>query len=332
MERIEHTSQGNRARLRHPLPMPDPEQRRLAVSRQPDVLGWLSIGLGVAQLVAPRKVARLVGVDEESEASRLALRAIGLRELACGMGLLSHSRATLWAGARVAGDVVDLALLGSALDARRSNRGRLFAAAAGVAAIAVVDAAMARAARRELRDLAAEGIAVQQSVTISCSPHEVYAFFRRLENLPTFMSHLESIRSEGKHSHWRARGPWGTSVEWDAEVIEEVPDERIAWRSLAGARVPNQGRVQFRPAPGGGATEVQVELRYDPPAGRLGAAFAKLFGSEPAQQISSDLRRLKQVLETGEVLHSDASIHRGLHPARPVERPRELLEQKVVLR
>jgi uncharacterized membrane protein len=332
MELIEHTSQGNRARLSHPLPMPDPRQRRIVVSRRPDALGWLSIGLGVAQLVAPRQVARLVGIDEESDTNRLALRAIGLRELACGMGLLSHSRAALWAGVRVAGDLMDLALLGSALDARRSDRGHLLAAAAGVAAIGVIDAAMAGAARRELRDVTAEGIAVQQAITIACSPHEVYTFFRQLENLPSFMSHLESVRSEGKRSHWRARGPWGTSVEWDAEVIEEVPDERIAWRSLAGARIPNQGRVQFRPAPGAGATEVQVELRYDPPAGRLGAAFAKLFGAEPAQQISSDLRRLKQVLETGEVLHSDASIHRGMHPARPVERPRELLEQKVVAR
>jgi uncharacterized membrane protein len=81
--------------------------------------------------------------------------------------------------------------------------------------------------------------------------------------------------------------------------------------------VPNRGVVRFKPAPGGRGTELMVELKYDPPAGALGATIAKLFGEEPSQQIAGDLRRLKQVLETGSVVHSDASIHRGPHPARP---------------
>jgi uncharacterized membrane protein len=101
-------------------------------------------------------------------------------------------------------------------------------------------------------------------------------------------------------------------------VTLDQPGQRIAWRSVEGTtNVPNRGVVRFAPAPGDRGTEVEVELKYEPPVGALGAAVAKLFGEEPSQQIASDLRRLKQVLETGEVLHSDASIHPGLHPARP---------------
>jgi uncharacterized membrane protein len=96
-----------------------------------------------------------------------------------------------------------------------------------------------------------------------------------------------------------------------------IPARRRSWRSLLGSEVDNTGSVRFRPAPGGRGTEIRVELRYDPPGGKLGAKLAKLFGEAPEQQVASDLRRLKQVLETGEVVHSDASIHRGMHPARP---------------
>jgi hypothetical protein len=134
------------------------------------------------------------------------------------------------------------------------------------------------------------------------------------------MDHLESVRVTGdRQSHWVAKAPAGHTVEWDAETVEERTDELIAWRSLPGASVPNSGQVRFEPAVGGRGTEVHVELRYDPPGGKLGALVAKLFGEEPGQQVAGDLLRLKQVLETGEVLHSDASIHRGMHPAQPPE-------------
>src|SRR6185369_2661452 len=105
---------------------------------------------------------------------------------------------------------------------------------------------------------------------------------------------------------------------WDAEIVEDRPNELLSWRSVAGADVPNQGSVRFRPGPDD-TTELLVDLRYDPPAGAIGSSVARLFGAEPGQEISADLRRLKQVLETGEVLHSDASIHRGRHPARPAQ-------------
>ena len=115
------------------------------------------------------------------------------------------------------------------------------------------------------------------------------------------------------------RAPLGTTIEWTAEMVEDRPDELISWRSVEDSQVPNSGVVRFVRAPGDRGTEVHLDLSYDPPAGAIGATIAKLFGREPSQQVDGDLRRLKQVLETGEVVHSDSSIHRGPHPARPSE-------------
>lgn len=149
---------------------------------------------------------------------------------------------------------------------------------------------------------ATEGIEVQKSITIDKSPEEVYRFWRRFENLPRFMTHLKSVQSlDHRRSHWVAKAPLGTTAEWDAEITEERENEVIAWRALEGTRIPNRGSVRFRHAPGGRGTEVRVSLAYAPPMGKLGATFAKLFGEEPGQQLSEDLRRLKWLLETGEI-------------------------------
>jgi uncharacterized membrane protein len=132
------------------------------------------------------------------------------------------------------------------------------------------------------------------------------------------MAHLESVQVlDDRRSHWKAKAPAGTTVEWDAETIEDRPNELIAWRSLPDATVPNSGTVRFKDAPGDRGTEVLVQLSYQPPGGKVGALIAKLFGEEPKQQVKGDLRRFKQVMETGEIVHSDASIHRGPHPAYP---------------
>src|SRR5215212_6007393 len=134
------------------------------------------------------------------------------------------------------------------------------------------------------------------------------------------MAHLESVQVlENGRSRWKAKAPMGTNVEWEAETIEDRPNELISWRALPDSTVPNSGQVRFREAPGGRGTEVTVELQYQPPGGKLGSLIAKLFGEEPSQQVKGDLRRFKQVIELGEVVHSDASIHRGPHPAQPPE-------------
>jgi len=295
----------------------DAQTRTRRPEQQTNWLAWISLGLGLSELMAPRQVARWIGADADSDRTRLTILALGVRELTCGLGLLSRSRPAAWAWARVAGDVMDLAVIGGALQTGNADPARAAAAAAGVLGATHLDARTAIELQRRGHRPLAEGIAVEQSVTIRRPVKDVYEFFRDFANLPTFMSHLESVRVQDGRSHWCAKGPLGSRVEWHAEVMEDRPGELIAWRSLAGADVPNQGRVTFRTTPDGEDTEIVVDLRYDPPAGALGKAFAKAFGKEPAQQISADLRRLKQVLETGEVLHSDASIHPGMHPARP---------------
>jgi uncharacterized membrane protein len=142
------------------------------------------------------------------------------------------------------------------------------------------------------------GVKVEESVTINKSPEELYRFWRNFENLPRFMDHLESVKTSGANrSHWVAKGPAGSSVQWDAEIYNEKENELIAWRSLEGADVDNAGSVHFTPATGGGGTEVRVSLKYNPPGGIVGAAIAKLWGEEPAQQIREDLQRFKQVME-----------------------------------
>ncbi len=149
---------------------------------------------------------------------------------------------------------------------------------------------------------------VKASVTVNRSPHEAYRYWRDLANLPRFMQHLDSVQViSGTRSHWRSKAPIGRTVEWDAEIVADQPDEHIAWRSLEGANVANDGAVRFAPAPADRGTEVRVELRYDPPGGALGDRIAKLFGEHPDQQVRDDLRRFKQVLETGEVVRSAAT-------------------------
>lgn len=148
---------------------------------------------------------------------------------------------------------------------------------------------------------AAPGIEVERAITIMRPASEVYAFWRDFENLARFMSHLESVHVEGGgRSHWVAKGPAGSRVEWDALLTEEEPERRLAWRSVDGSQIMNEGSVDFASAPADRGTEVRVRLTYHPPAGALGAAFARLFGEEPSQQVDEDLRHLKRLLETGD--------------------------------
>jgi uncharacterized membrane protein len=143
---------------------------------------------------------------------------------------------------------------------------------------------------------------VEKTVTINRSPAELYQFWHNFENLPSFMKHLQSVQVlDEKRSHWVASAPLGGTVEWDAEVVTDQENHLIAWTSVEGADVDNSGFVRFQPAPEGRGTEVKVVLEYAIPAGKLGAAVAKLFGEEPKQQIGDELRRFKMLMETGEI-------------------------------
>ena len=145
-------------------------------------------------------------------------------------------------------------------------------------------------------------IRVEKTVTINKPIDQVFSFWRNLENLPRFMDHLESVQVlDEKRSHWKAKAPRGQSVEWDATIVEEQPNKKIAWKSTENSKVPNSGQVLFSEAPEGRGTEVKVLLAYDPPAGIFGALYSKLFGEDPAMQVQEDLRHAKQLLEAGEI-------------------------------
>ncbi len=143
------------------------------------------------------------------------------------------------------------------------------------------------------------GVIVEESVTIARPVSELYRFWRNLENLPRFMTHLHSVeRITDTLSRWQAKGPAGSTVEWNAEIINEVPDQVIGWRSLEGADVVSAGSVNFQQA--GGGTRVRVRLQYSPPLGKVGDAVARLLGADAATQIREDLQRFKTLVETGQ--------------------------------
>jgi uncharacterized membrane protein len=261
-------------------------------------LGSFSIGLGLAEIFWPGGLGKAIGVRE----NQTLIRILGLREIASGLGIVSKRKPATWMWSRVGGDAIDLTLLGAALVGQRSFHGRLAAAAGAVAGITAVDLLCSRELSRNGKagNKQEAGVrAIRKAITINRSAEDLYKFWRKFENLPQFMAHLESVREDGPaRSHWIAKAPTGKRVEWDAEITADVPNESISWRSLSGD-VTHSGSVQFRPAFGRRGTVVTVELKYQPPGGLLGTAIAKVFGEEPAQQIADDLRFFKQFMETG---------------------------------
>ncbi len=156
-----------------------------------------------------------------------------------------------------------------------------------------------------------QSIRVEKTVTINKPAEELYRFWRNFENLPTFMKHLQYVRVwDEKRSHWIAKAPLGATIEWDAEIINEQENKLIAWGSVENADIENSGFVRFQPAPTGRGTEVKVVMEYNPPGGAITATFAKLFGEEPEIQISEDLYRFKQLMETGEIATNESPAGR----------------------
>jgi uncharacterized membrane protein len=296
-------------------------------------LGVFSLALGIPQTFAPGRVNRLIGVKDDAK-SRLLMRAVGVRELVAGVGIFTDRRPTQWVWARVAGDTMDLALLGSALRSKSTSPTRTLAATGAVVGTFAADVfdsvRLSRTSDGNGGGAAQEEpeapVQVTAAMTIRRDRDELYALWRNVEGFPDFMIHLEEVRATGdRTSHWKARGPLGMTVAWDAEITEDVPGERVAWRSVAGSKIDNAGTVSFVPAPGDQGTEVHVDMRYGPPAGAVGATIAKLFGEEPAIQLKDDLRRFKQIAETGEVVRSDGSPEgqRGLRQLK--QRPAQAL-------
>jgi len=309
-------------------------------------LGWASVGLGAPLVLASDAAARVLGI-EDGKRQRAVLASVGAREWLAAAGLLAQG-SPRWLWSRVAGDLMDLALLGNEMAGRqpatarakirrkrsakagaRNAQSRTATAAAMVLAITAVD--LYAAVSRGMRSRRNSEVSLTATVTVTSPRQEVYERWRQLDGLPAFMAHLDDVTVTGpRTSHWRATAPFGRTVEWDAEITEDVPGELIAWRSLDGrenggtknsGKIRNAGTVRFIPAPNGQDTEVHVTLSYALPAGKGGQAVARYFGEEPHQQLDDDLRRFKQVLETGEVVRSEGAPGgkraRGEFPQRP---------------
>lgn len=264
-------------------------------------LGFLSIGLGLGALLVPGSLGRLIGMSEHEG----LLRMVGARELASGAALLSQPdpRPGLWS--RVAGDAMDLALLGAALRRSNPDRGRAMGALAVVAAIAAIDVAASvreTSLRRAAPVLKAKPLMVEQSVNVAKPPAECYAFWRNVTNVPRFIPLLESVTAvDERRSHWVMKGPGGKRVEWDSEITVDSPGERLAWHSLPDSDVMHAGIVHFDASTGGRGTLVRVMLHYHAPAGRVGGSLAKVLGTDPNSTVREDLRRFKSLIEAGEI-------------------------------
>lgn len=276
----------------------------------------VSTALAAVALIRPRQTARAVGLRSPG-----LVRAVGAQEAiaAAGLAIRPHSPGFLWL--RAGGDVMHLGILAGALARKRSARGRLIAAMTAVGATLVADV---RAARRQTESTPGGALHTRSTVTINRPPEDVYELWRDLERLPEQLSHVAQVTVlDGARSHWTAHGPAGADVEWDAVIVADEPGTRIAWRSIVDAGIPNSGIVSFQPH--GGATEMTVDIEFSLPAGGAAATVARLLGEHPDEQLDDDLRRFKQVAETGQVLRSDAAPEGTRigdlirqRPARPV--------------
>jgi uncharacterized membrane protein len=315
-------------------------------------LGFFSLGLGLVQLMAPAQFVQWIGMRPKPDRETGA-RAVGARELTAAAGLLARPAPVGWMWMRVAGDAMDLALLERQRRARDVDESRVSTAIAGVAAVTAIDVAASVIATREAarngHGLGAMTIGqrahggtntttriatkkfekprpVIKSITIDRPRDEIYALWRDFTKLPTFMQHLESVRVlDDTRSHWKAKGPAGTTVEWDAEILDDRPNQLISWRSVEGAPVSHGGTVTFERAPGDRGTTVRVDMTYAPPAGPLGVALAKITGEEPGTQVADDLRHLKQILEAGAIATSEATVDGRRIRQRPARPTREVL-------
>ncbi len=265
-------------------------------------LGWFSIGLGLAEFIAPRTMSRVIGARRDHPT---LMRIFGLREMAAGAVILSGMRAAgCWT--RVAGDALDLACLGKTLATPGSDKGRAVFSTVNVAAVTAADAITAWNLTKS--GSGAFDVRMERAVIVNKSPEECYRFWRDYQNNTTkYMARIESVREfGGGRQHWVAKGPVGTRIEFDAELTSDEPGRCISWRTLEGSDIDHSGSVHFEPAPAGRGTVVRLTMYYSPSRfASGGSALAQLLGKIPEAEMYKDLRRFKQLMETGEVIHTE---------------------------
>lgn len=263
-------------------------------------LGWFSIGLGLGEVTAARRLGRFLGIEQRAG----LLRAYGVREVATGIGILTHRRPAPGLWARVGGDVLDLATLGSALLDANPKRGNVGVAAGAVAAITALDVAAARRLGSQPKSGAAAAGAteIRRTISIGKSAEGLYRVWREPQALPVLMKGIAEVTAlDADRARWKVRAPLGRTLEWETRIVEDRPDELVRWESVPGASLPNQGSISFRPAPDGWGTEATLRFRFEPPTSPLGGVVALLPDAVPAAAIGTVLRRFKSLAETGEI-------------------------------
>lgn len=267
-------------------------------------LGLFSLGLGLAEVVAPGPVAAATGMKHRP----FLLRAFGLREVLSGAAILASRKPAVALWSRVLGDAFDLGMMASDLLSPRRGRGRLALATAAVAGVTALD--VLAAVRLSRAEPGLRTIRFVKTISVNRSPAECYALWRDFQGLSRWMRHVESVEPlpDGT-TRWTVRGPAGQPVSWDAELVRDEPDSFIAWRSVEGAAVATAGSVAFAERSGGKGTLVRVNFVYAPPAGVAGAFASRLLGACPMSAIAEDLRRFKGLLETGEIAETRGQPH-----------------------
>src|SRR5579883_725271 len=263
-------------------------------------LGWFSIGLGVAELVAPRAMEKVIGVRDRDR-RRNVLRAYGMREIAAGVGILSMPSRPEWLWTRVAGDIVDLASLGQAFALRDAKRGRVAAATAAVLGVTALDVLCGTQLSRR------KPFRASATVLIGKKPEELYPFWRDLSNVVQLEPYLESVRPLADDRwRWTARIGGGPALEVDTEIVRDQPNQYIEWRSPEGSATRLRAAIRFTPAAGDRGTLERSEVEIDGPLALL-AKPASAAGIGPELRLEQHLRRFKQLMETGEI----ARAYRG---------------------
>jgi uncharacterized membrane protein len=266
-------------------------------------------------------MAQLIGLPGDDDQQNV-MRVVGAREIASGVAILAQAKPTPGLWLRVGGDIMDLALLRSAMESPQAAKDRVTAATLvvlGITAADVISGAMMTAEpNAPYEAMQARNLEVAAAVTVQAPVTKVFALWEGFQGLPRFMSDAASVQitGEGK-SRWTMPGPAGTTMEWDVAITDSRPNEQIAWSTAEGSPLSAQGTVRFRSASGNRGTQVIFTAQVHVPGEELGKKIAHPIVEALRLKIGSDLRRFKQLIELGEIVHSDDSIIPGPNPAQP---------------
>lgn len=284
--------------------------------RSARLLGWLSLGLGAAEVAAPRALARVLGTRPRPALTRTAY---GLREIAVGAGILASRNPRPWVWARVAGDALDLLTLAAIRGNRHARPGTVALALGSVAAVTALDLrtalALGRAddAERDGRGGAPAGArTVRGSVVVDRPPDEVFWAWRDPVTVATMLSPFLEVRAGSPDlAHLRLKTPAGGWLHWSWDVPDERPGDYMRFRSLPDSSVRNEGTARLRPVDGGRGTRLEVEGWYLAPGGRVGTAAVSAFGTAPEAALDAVLARFKELVEGGAAPTSDEARSEG---------------------